>query len=92
MELGVYAQNNLWFQAKWTDHVHEEWMKNLLSNRADLTHAALDRIREFMNDAIDDCLVTDYENLIDEVQLPDVDDRHVLASRYARSSNDYSDS
>jgi hypothetical protein len=33
-----------------------------------------------MNDAVRDCLVTGYEDLIDSLELPDPDDRHVLAA------------
>jgi len=33
-----------------------------------------------MNDAVRDCLVTDYADLIDSLNLPDPDDRHVLAA------------
>ena len=33
-----------------------------------------------MCNAVADCLVTGYERLIDELELPDPDDRHVLAA------------
>lgn len=33
-----------------------------------------------MNRAVPDCLVTGYEEIIDGLQLPDPDDRHVLAA------------
>jgi hypothetical protein len=33
-----------------------------------------------MDQAVLDCLVTDYEDLIDSLELPDPDDRHVLAA------------
>ncbi|MGO1544346.1 MAG: hypothetical protein ACTHXA_08390 [Gulosibacter sp.] len=33
-----------------------------------------------MNDAIRDVAVTGYEHLIDQIDLPDADDRHVLAA------------
>lgn len=32
-----------------------------------------------MCEAVRDCLVTGYERLIDSLELPDPDDRHVLA-------------
>ncbi|MEY9948768.1 PIN domain-containing protein [Kitasatospora sp. GAS1066B] len=40
----------------------------------------LHRRRQLMNGAIRDCLVTGYETLIDGLELPDPDDRHVLAA------------
>ncbi|MFF0389864.1 PIN domain-containing protein [Kitasatospora sp. NPDC004615] len=36
--------------------------------------------RRRMNNAVRDCLVTDYEPLIEGLKLPDPDDRHVLAA------------
>ena len=33
-----------------------------------------------MNEAVRDCLVSGYEDLIDSLSLPDPDDRHVLAA------------
>lgn len=33
-----------------------------------------------MNEAVRDCLVTGYEDLIESLSLPDPDDRHVLAA------------
>ena len=33
-----------------------------------------------MNQAVEDCLIEDYEPLIDSLELPDLDDRHVLAA------------
>jgi predicted nucleic acid-binding protein len=68
------------FRARWTDRIHEEWIRNLLANRPDLKAAQLARSRELMNLAVPDCLVRGYEPLIDGLALPDPDDRHVLAA------------
>lgn len=67
-------------RARWTETIHDEWMRNVLANNTALSPARLARTRALMNEAVRDCLVTDYENLIDTVSLPDPDDRHVLAS------------
>lgn len=67
------------YQAKWTDQIHDEWTRNLLKERPDLEHP-LQKTRTLMNKAVPDCLVTDYTNLIDCLELPDPDDRHVLAA------------
>src|SRR5687767_11169037 len=40
----------------------------------------LARTRSLMNEAVRDCLVTGYEDLIESLSLPDPDDRHVLAA------------
>jgi hypothetical protein len=68
------------FRARWTNAIHEEWMRNVLKDRPDLTRAQLERTRDLMNANVRDCLVTGYEDLIDAVTLPDPDDRHVLAA------------
>lgn len=68
------------FRARWTNAIHEEWIRNVLENRADLSRERLERTRDLMNEHILDSLVTGYENLIPTLNLPDEDDRHVLAA------------
>jgi predicted nucleic acid-binding protein len=68
------------FRAKWSAAVHEEWISNLLENRPDLTREKLERTRALMDLHAVDALVTDYEDLIPGLQLPDPDDRHVVAA------------
>jgi hypothetical protein len=68
------------FRARWTDEIHEEWIRNLLANRPDLEPAKLQRTRELMDQAVPDCLVTGHMKLVDALSLPDPNDRHVLAA------------
>lgn len=68
------------FQAKWTDRIHDEWIRNVLQNRPDVKRAQLEKTRRLMDTATRDCLVTGYDALIDSVELPDKNDRHVLAA------------
>src|SRR6184192_1619909 len=68
------------FLARWTDRIHDEWMRNVLANRPDLKPEQLLRTRELMNSNVRDALVIGYEDLIEGLQLPDPDDRHVLAA------------
>jgi hypothetical protein len=65
---------------RWTAQIHEEWMRNLLADRPELERARIERRRDMMDRAIDDCLITEYESLIPTLQLPDADDRPVLAA------------
>ncbi len=75
------------FRAKWTEAIHEEWIRSVLENRADLTREQLERTRQLMNAHVRDCQVAGYEDLIPVLTLPDPDDRHVLAAAI-RSSAD----
>lgn len=68
------------FRAKWTDTIHDEWMRNVLAQRPDLTREQLERTRNLMNAHVRDALVEGYEPLIATLNLPDPDDRHVLAA------------
>lgn len=68
------------YRARWSRQIHDEWTRNVRKNRPDLTQAQLDRTVQSMNRAVPDCLVYDYEPLIHGLNLPDEDDRHVLAA------------
>jgi hypothetical protein len=68
------------FRAKWTAQIHAEWKRTLLTNRPDLKVEQIDRTQELMDRHVRDCLVTDFENLVPSIQLPDADDRHVVAA------------
>lgn len=74
------------YQAKWTKDIHHEWIHNLLKNRSDLTEKRLQMTRAKMDLHVRDCLVFDYEELIDNLKLPDPDDRHVLAAAIKASA------
>ncbi|MEU4386302.1 PIN domain-containing protein [Promicromonospora sp. NPDC023805] len=65
---------------RWTDRILDETFRNLKEDRPDLDPARLDRTRTLMNGAINDVLVTGYELRIDDIVLPDPDDRHVAAA------------
>ena len=68
------------FRAKWTNQIHDEWIRGVLRNRNDLSLAQLNRTKDLMNANIRDCLVEDYQDLIPSIHLPDADDRHVVAA------------
>ena len=75
------------FQPKWTDEIKEEWVRNLLEKRKDLKRGQLARTVAAMNKAFRYANVTDYDDLIPSLQLPDEDDRHVLASAIKSEAN-----
>ncbi len=67
------------YRAKWSQRIHDEWIGNLLANRPDLDPERLKVTCTQMNIAVPDSIVTGYEDLIESLNLPDPDDRHVLA-------------
>ena len=67
-------------QAKWTNIILDEMLAALRRNRPDIPAERLERLRDLMNKAVRDCLVTGHEPLIEGLKLPDPDDRHVLAA------------
>jgi hypothetical protein len=60
--------------------IHEEWMSSLLTNRTDLKRDQLAKTQQAMDSAVLDCLVDNFEDLIPGLQLPDENDRHILAA------------
>jgi len=66
-------------QAKWTETILDEVDSALIKN-LDISAERIAERRRRMNCAVRDCLVTNYESLIDGLSLPDPDDRHVLAA------------
>ena len=48
------------FRARWSAQIHDEWKRNLLENRSDLTPQQIDRTIFMMNDAIPGSVVTEY--------------------------------
>lgn len=68
------------FRAKWTAEIHDEWIRSVLKNRPDLKATQLHRTRDLMNAAVMDCLVEGHMDLLPALQLPDANDRHVLAA------------
>lgn len=65
--------------AKWTDAIHDEWVRNLLADRPELK-GKIEKTRELMDKAVPDAKVENYQPLIENLSLPDKNDRHVLAA------------
>lgn len=68
------------FRARWTEQILDEMEGAILRQRTDLSSQKLQRTRALMNQHVRDALVSDYEQLIPVFELPDPDDRHVLAA------------
>ena len=68
------------YRARWTNDIHEEWMRHVAEAYPDITRQQTERIRDLMNAHVRDCLVSGYEPIIPNLTLPDPKDRHVLAA------------
>ena len=75
------------FRAKWTEQIHDEWTRNLLKNRPDIDPNKLKNLRQVMDLAVPDCLVTGFESIIPSLNLPDPGDQHVLAAAIIAKAN-----
>lgn len=67
------------FKARWTDRIHDEWINALLREKRH-SRETLENVRDLMDRHVRDAKVHGYEDLIDSLELPDPNDRHVLAA------------
>lgn len=63
----------------WSEEIQDEWMRNLLRNRLDLKKEKLERTCREMEFHFPNGLVREYESITPTLELPDPNDRHVLA-------------
>jgi len=71
------------YRARWTDQILDECFENLIADRPDLAAEHLQRTRQLLSIAIPDAVVVGYDHLVEGLDLPDADDRHVLAAAIA---------
>lgn len=73
------------FTAKWSQEIDDEWTRNLIANRPDVSQEQIYKRRDKQRIALPDWEVEkgNYQPLIDALDLPDVNDRHVLAAAIA---------
>jgi hypothetical protein len=75
------------FRAHWTERILDECFTNLSDDRPDIPAESLLRTRRLMGIAVPDAVITDYDHLIDRLDLPDRDDRHLLAAAIAAEAS-----
>jgi predicted nucleic acid-binding protein len=68
------------FRAKWSTQILDEVFRNVQEKYPDIKPERLERTRRLMTEAVRGCLVERYEDLVDTIELPDLDDRHVVAA------------
>ena len=74
----TFAQLGL-FRARITSTIVDEWTSNLIANKPQLEASVRQQV-EAIADAFEECFVLGFEPLIEGLELPDEDDRHVLAA------------
>lgn len=75
------------YQARWTRQILDECFRAIRRARSDLDSQRLQRTRQLMEDAVLDWEITGYEDRIESLELPDPNDRHVLAAAIEANAN-----
>lgn len=66
------------FTPKWSKHIFDEW--EIVMRRKGISEKEVKKRSAIANSAFPDALVENYENLIPNLNLPDEEDKHVLAA------------
>jgi hypothetical protein len=74
-------------EARWTDAIHDEWIRNLTANLPAIPIERLLITRRLMNDTLPTAMVSGCEKHIPRVTLPDPNDRHVVAAGIAANAS-----
>jgi hypothetical protein len=74
-------------EARWTDEIHAEWIRNLAANTPAVPIERLRVTRQLMNHAPPAATIRGYEGHISAVNLPDPGDRHVVAAGIAAGAS-----
>lgn len=72
--------------ARWTDDIHNEWIRNLAANEPAVPLERLGTTRRLMNAVLPTATIVGYERHILGVNLPDSSDRHVVSAGIAANA------
>ncbi len=67
------------FRGRWTEEILREWISNLLTAKPELQRSIESQLSAIKR-AFPEALVTGYEPTVPGLEMPDPDDRHVLAA------------
>jgi hypothetical protein len=70
-------------RARWTGRIHREWIRAVRRQRPDISLDTLRQTRRLMDHHVRGCRVRNYQRWEPRLQLPDANDRHVLAAALA---------
>lgn len=76
MQLAIFGA----FRARWTHQIQDEWVRNVITDRPDLEPERMRRVAMLMDSSLKDAHIIGYEATTDTLELPDPNDRHVLAA------------
>lgn len=68
------------FQPRWSDDIIKEWRRSVRDRFTDVTDEQLNAQQALMTEQFPDAEVTGYAPFVGGLDLPDPDDRHVLAA------------
>ncbi|MFG6577577.1 PIN domain-containing protein [Sulfitobacter sp. 1A15333] len=67
------------FRARFTEEIMDEWSRNVIKDMPDTVESVKAQLG-IIGKVFEECFVTGYKPLIAGLELPDPDDRHVLAA------------
>lgn len=67
-------------RARWSGRILDEMQRAIISTRPDLADEKIVRMRNLMNAHVRDAIVTGVERFEQSIELPDPEDRHVVAA------------
>lgn len=67
------------YRARWSQQILDEWTGSLIAEHPELEESVLSQ-RDAMMEAFDEAMVEGFDNLISAFELPDENDRHVIAA------------
>lgn len=73
------------YTPKWSENIFTEWKTVML--RKGITEKESEKRIRTANAAFPDALVQNYGGLVEQLDLPDIDDRHVLAAAIKANAN-----
>jgi hypothetical protein len=83
----VQAAMDRLVEARWTEEIHDEWIRNLAAGASAVPIERLQNTRRLMDNVLPTAMVSGYENHIPKVNLPDPNDRHVVAAGIAADAS-----
>jgi hypothetical protein len=76
----VQASVDSLYEARWTDEIHDEWTRNLIASIPEIPPERLQSTRKLMEMALPAARISGFQHHIQNLRLPDLDDRHVVAA------------